>query len=150
MAPCALVQNFPTRCGLNPVSKTTSPKKKSVESLSSEALVQAISAFLDDHKALDLITLPLAGKSSIADYMVIGSGTSQRHLSSMAQELMRLLKADYKIFASVEGLSQSDWILIDVGDVIVHLFRPEVRAFYNLEKMWDFSLDEASAPDIVL
>jgi ribosome-associated protein len=132
------------------VSKTTSPKKKSVAALSSDQLVHSIATFLDDHKALDLVTLPLVGKSSIADYLVIASGTSQRHLSGMAQELLRILKVDYKIFAGAEGLSQSDWILIDVGDVIVHLFRPEVRAFYNLEKMWDLSSDEAVAPDVVL
>ncbi len=126
------------------MSKTTSRKRKSAPSFSSEQLVQEIATFLDDHKALELLTLPLEGKSSIADYMVIASGTSQRHLSSMAQELTSVLKANHKIYAGVEGLAQSDWVLIDVGDVIVHLFRPEVRAFYNLEKMWDFSLDEAA------
>ena len=124
------------------MTKTTSRKKKNIAPLASDQLVQEITTFLDDHKALDLLTLPLEGKSSIADYLVIASGTSQRHLSSMAQELTRILKANHRIYAAVEGLSQSDWILIDVGDVIVHLFRPEVRAFYNLEKMWNFSLDE--------
>ena len=124
------------------MTKTTSRKKKNVTPLASDQLVQEITTFLDDHKALDLLTLPLEGKSSIADYLVIASGTSQRHLSSMAQELTRILKADHRIYAAVEGLAQSDWILIDVGDVIVHLFRPEVRAFYNLEKMWNFSLDD--------
>ena len=132
------------------MSKTASPKKKGVETLSSDQLVHSIATFLDDHKALDLLTLPLAGKSSIADYLVIASGTSQRHLSGMAQELLRILKTDYKIYAGAEGMSQSDWILIDVGDVIVHLFRPEVRAFYNLEKMWDLPLEEPASPDALL
>lgn len=116
-------------------------KKKPLISL--ETLLSDIKTFLEDHKVLDLVTLPLTGKTAVADYLVIGSGTSQRHLSSMAQELMHFLKIKHRILASVEGLENSDWILIDVGDIIVHLFRPEVRAFYNLEKMWDFSLEPA-------
>lgn len=93
---------------------------------------------LDADKATDLIAIPLAGKSSIADYMVIASGNSSRQLVSMAEHLNKAIKAHNKnyIKGATEGAAQGDWILIDAGDVIIHLFRPEVRAFYQLEKMW--------------
>ena len=93
---------------------------------------------LDADKATDLIAIPLAGKSSIADYMVIASGRSSRQLVSMAEHLNKAIKAHNKnnIKGGAEGAAQGDWILIDAGDVIIHLFRPEVRAFYQLEKMW--------------
>ena len=98
---------------------------------------------LDADKATDLIAIPLAGKSSIADYMVIASGSSSRQLVSMAEHLNKAIKAHNKnnsiknnIGGGAEGAAQGDWILIDAGDVIIHLFRPEVRAFYQLEKMW--------------
>jgi ribosome-associated protein len=98
---------------------------------------------LDDHKAEDVVVIDLQGKSSIADYMVIASGRSQRHIGSMAEHLSLALKQATGEAASVEGAQQSDWVLIDGGDVIVHLFRPEVRAFYNLEKMWAMHLPTA-------
>ena len=93
---------------------------------------------LDADKATDLMAIPLAGKSSIADYMVIASGSSSRQLVSMAEHLNKAIKAHNKnnIKGGAEGTAQGDWILIDAGDVIIHLFRPEVRAFYQLEKMW--------------
>ena len=91
---------------------------------------------LDADKAIDLLSIPLAGKSSIADYMVIASGTSSRQLMAMADHLGKTLKASGIKSSGTEGAQQGDWILIDAGDVIVHLFRPEVRDFYQLEKMW--------------
>ena len=92
---------------------------------------------LDSNKALDIVTIDLEGKSSIADYMIIASGTSSRHVSSMSNNLIKKLK-DYGIKAKKpEGLTNSDWVLIDVNDIIVHLFRPEVREFYKLDKMWE-------------
>ena len=91
---------------------------------------------LDIGKAINIISIPLSGKSSIADYMIIASGTSARHVSALADQLnKKIKKAGYKIF-SIQGQSDSNWVLVDAGDVIIHLFRPEVREFYNLEKMW--------------
>jgi ribosome-associated protein len=91
---------------------------------------------LDDDKAMDVVAIPLAGKSSIADYMVIASGTSSRQLMAIADHLGKTLKDNGVKSTGTEGAQQGDWILIDAGDIIVHLFRPEVRDFYQLEKMW--------------
>jgi ribosome-associated protein len=95
-------------------------------------------ASLDDDQALDAVSIPLSGKSSLADHMVIASGRSTRQVASMAQKLAERIKRECGIIARVEGLPNADWVLIDAGDVIVHLFRPEVRSFYNLERMWAF------------
>ncbi len=91
---------------------------------------------LDDDKARDIISIDLRGKSSLADAMVIASGSSTRQLAAMADHLVEALKAAKAPKALVDGKDQGDWVLIDASDVIVHLFRPEVRAFYNLEKLW--------------
>ena len=93
---------------------------------------------LDDDQAQETISIPLEGKSSIADHMVIASGRSSRQVASMAQKLAEKIKAATGRSARVEGLPVADWVLIDAGDVIVHLFRPEVRSFYDLERMWGF------------
>ena len=103
-----------------------------------EALHQLVLASLDDDQAVDAISIPLAGKSSIADHMVIASGRSTRQVASMASKLTEKIKAEFGRSVRVEGLPTADWVLIDAGDVIVHLFRPEVRSFYNLERMWAF------------
>ena len=103
-----------------------------------EALHRLVMASLDDDQAVDTISIPLAGKSSIADHMVIASGRSTRQVASMAQKLAERIKAETGRPARIEGLPTADWVLIDAGDVIVHLFRPEVRSFYNLERMWAF------------
>lgn len=95
---------------------------------------------LDQDKAEDLVVINLAGKSSIADYMVIANGTSDRHVGAMADHLMRRAKEVGLGRCKVEGLAKRDWVLIDMGDIIVHLFRPEVRDFYNLEKMWSIEM----------
>ena len=98
-------------------------------------ILQIVKTSLDDGKADDIVVIDLEGKSSIANYMVIASGTSNRHVASLAENLQIKLKE--KGFQSVaEGEEKADWVLIDAYDVIVHIFRPEVRAFYNLEKMW--------------
>jgi ribosome-associated protein len=94
---------------------------------------------LDDHKAEDVVVIDLNGKSSIADSMVIATGRSQRQVTALAENLREALDPVTRRL-SIEGLPQGDWVLIDTGDVIVHLFRPEVRAFYNLEKMWGTAL----------
>ena len=91
---------------------------------------------LDDDKAQDIVAIPLAGKSSIADHMIVASGSSSRQLSAMADHLQERLKAMGCPPIGAEGLNGGDWILIDVGDIVIHLFRPEVREFYQLEKMW--------------
>jgi len=103
-----------------------------------EALHQLVLSSLDDDQAVDTISIPLAGKSSIADHMVIASGRSTRQVASMAQKLAERIKAETGRGPRIEGLPTADWVLIDAGDVIVHLFRPEVRTFYNLERMWAF------------
>ncbi len=98
--------------------------------------LRLILACLEDAKAEDSVTIDLSGKTSIGDYMVVTSGRSQRHVGAVADHLVKDLKAAGVHGVRVEGLRQSDWVLIDAGDVIVHVFRPEVRIFYNLEKMW--------------
>jgi len=102
------------------------------------ALHALILASLDDDQAVDTVSIPLAGKTSIADFMVIASGRSTRQVASMAQKLAERIKGELKRQTRIEGLPTADWVLIDAGDVIVHLFRPEVRSFYNLERMWAF------------
>ena len=109
-----------------------------------EALHQLVMASLDDDQAVETVSIPLAGKSSIADYMVVASGRSTRQVASMAIKLADKIKAEFGRSPRVEGLPTADWVLIDAGDVIVHLFRPEVRSFYNLERMWAFG-DTAAA-----
>lgn len=99
-------------------------------------MLEAVLTSLDDDKAQDIVSIPLEGKSSIADHMVIASGTSSRQLMAMADHLERMLKDMGCPPMGSEGGNSGDWILIDAGDVIVHLFRPEVREFYQLEKMW--------------
>ena len=107
-------------------------------------MLKIVLASLDDDKAQDIISIPLAGKSTIADYMVIASGASSRQLAAMTDHLARRLKEYGVRAAGAEGKAGGDWILIDAGDIIIHLFRPEVRAFYQLEKMWsDQNPDEA-------
>ena len=103
-----------------------------------EALHQLVLTSLDDDQAVETVSIPLAGKSSIADYMVVASGRSTRQVASMATKLAEKIKAEFGRSPRVEGLPTADWVLIDAGDVIVHLFRPEVRSFYNLERMWAF------------
>lgn len=103
-----------------------------------EALHRLVLESLDDDQAVETVSIPLAGKSSIADHMVIASGRSTRQVASMAAKLAEKIKAQCGRAARIEGLPNADWVLIDAGDVIVHLFRPEVRSFYNLERMWNF------------
>ena len=101
-----------------------------------EDLESLILDTLDDDKAEDVVAIDLRGKSSVTDIMIIASGRSARHVSALADHVIRALKEAGRGRARVEGLQTCDWVLIDAGDVVIHLFRPEVRAFYNLEKMW--------------
>jgi len=109
-----------------------------------EALHALVLRSLDDDKALDVVSIPLSGKSNIADYMVIASGRSSRQVAAMAEKLAERIKRELGRGVRTEGLPVADWVLIDADDVIVHIFRPEVRSFYNLERMWAF--EENAAP----
>ena len=108
-----------------------------------EDLHRLVLKSLDDDQAVEVISIPLAGKSSIADHMVIASGRSTRQVASMATKLAQKIKDEVGRSPRIEGLPAADWVLIDADDVIVHLFRPEVRNFYNLERMWAFGDDSA-------
>jgi ribosome-associated protein len=103
-----------------------------------DALHALVMQSLDDDQAVELVSIPLSGKSSIADHMVIASGKSSRQVASMATKLAERIKREFGKSVRIEGLPVADWVLIDADDVIVHLFRPEVRTFYNLERMWAF------------
>lgn len=102
----------------------------------SEALLARILASLDDDKAESVVTIDLRGRSSVADFMVVCSGRSSRQVSAIAEKLVDRLKVEMGRSCKIEGKDQGDWVLIDTQDVIVHVFRPEVRDFYQLEKMW--------------
>ena len=106
-----------------------------------DALHRLILSSLEDDQAVELVSIPLAGKSPIADHMVIASGRSTRQVASMATKLAQKIKDEVGRSPRIEGLPAADWVLIDADDVIVHLFRPEVRTFYNLERMWAFGDD---------
>ena len=99
-------------------------------------LERAIIAKLDDDKAQDMVLIDLRGKSPMSDAMIVASGRSNRHVGALADHLLRLLKEMGLGKVKVEGLPHCDWVLLDAGDVIIHLFRPEVRVFYNIEKIW--------------
>ena len=100
---------------------------------------------LDEDQAQELVSIALEGKSNIADHMVIASGRSTRQVAAMATKLAERIKKEGHGTPRIEGLPAADWVLIDAGDVVVHLFRPEVRSFYNLERMWGFGDDAAVA-----
>ena len=100
-------------------------------------IVEMIESSLDDDKAEDIVIIDLDGKTTIADYMVVASGRSARQVGAMADHLSERLKKAGVAGVRIEGRTNGDWVLLDAGDIIVHLFRPEVRAFYNIEKMWD-------------
>jgi ribosome-associated protein len=101
-----------------------------------ETLLAAVLASLDDDKAEDVVQIDLRGRSDVADYMVICSGRSSRQVAAISEKLVDRLKQEFKRSSKMEGKETGDWVLIDTGDVIVHVFRPEVREFYQLEKMW--------------
>ena len=114
----------------------TEPSLDDQPRLPAAELESLLLARLDDDKAQDIVSIDLTDKSSVADRMIVASGRSHRHVGAMADHLLRALKDVGFGRARVEGLPHCDWVLIDAGDVIVHLFRPEVRSFYNIEKIW--------------
>ena len=123
-----------------PMARNSSSSDSPADRLHALVLAQ-----LDDDQAQDLVTIPLAGKSSIADHMIIASGRATRQVAAMAQKLGEKIKQGGFGNARIEGLPAADWVLIDAGDVVVHLFRPEVRSFYNLERMWGFGDEKEAA-----
>lgn len=110
----------------------TAPKRHA----NSESQLARVLSSLDEDKALDVVQIDLRGKSAIGDYMIVCSGRSSRQVNAISEKLAERLKADLGVLSKIEGKDAGDWVLIDTGDVIVHIFRPEVREFYQLEKMW--------------
>lgn len=123
----------------------SSGKDVFADAVDAKALADIVCRSLDDDKAEDISVIDLTGKTSIADSMVIASGRSSRQVGALADHLIRRLK-EQGIRPAVEGKANSDWVIVDAGSVIVHIFRPEVRAFYNLEKMWGHPSAEAERP----
>ena len=129
----------------NPIQQSQKTK------LTGDDVLKLVKTYRDDDKAEDIAVIDLNGKTEIADYMVIATGTSQRHVGAMTDHIHRNLKARGVKGIAIEGIPQCDWVLIDAGDVIVHLFRPEVRDFYNLEKIWlapEFTDDEMVTEEV--
>jgi len=118
----------------------------SASSLQLDKLQKLIEQSLDDDKAEEIVSIDLSGKSSFADVMVVASGRSQRHIASIADHLEHKLKSLGLRHVMVEGKEVSDWVLVDAGDIVIHIFKPEVRSLYNLEKMWSV---EAAAPKVL-
>ena len=127
-------------------SATDGARSMSVQTPNADDTLAAILKSLDDDKAEDVVQIDLRGKSEMGDHMVIASGRSSRQVGSMAEKLTERLKHAFGIISKVEGKGTGDWVLIDSGDVIVHIFRPEVREFYQLEKMW-LNPEEAAKAD---
>jgi ribosome-associated protein len=125
--------------------RTRTPRAASARrSLAAAAALKVVLKSLDESKAEDLVSIDLSGKTPICDHMVVASGRSHRHVASIAERLVEDLKKAGCSAPRLEGLPTADWVLVDTGDVIVHIFRPEIRAFYNLEKMWQG--DHPAAP----
>ena len=117
------------------------PSNGAAKSKSKISLLKTIITSLEDDKAIDISVIELAGKSSIADHMIVASGGSQRHVGAIAGHLVKKIKEAGFGNSTAEGMGHSDWVLIDAADAIVHIFRPEVRAYYQLEKMWSANLE---------
>lgn len=121
------------------------PRKKILEPAAAPdpQMIDVVLKSLEDAKAEDTVAIDITGKSSLSDHMVVTSGRSNRHVSAVADQVVKALREAGLGKPRVEGLPHADWVLVDAGDVIVHIFRPEVREFYNLEKMWaaDFAAD---------
>lgn len=125
---------------LSTAAETTAKAEASAmnapQTVTSDSILAAVLKSLEDDKGEDIVQINLRGKSEIGDFMVIASGRSTRQVTAMSEKLADKLKQDFGIISKTEGKDTGDWVLIDTGDIIVHIFRPEVRAFYQLEKMW--------------
>ena len=130
----------------------TPPKPAALQVAETEATKSALHSLilksLEDDGATDIVTIDLNGKSSEADVMVIATGRSTRHVAAISEKLIDRLKHDASVIPRAEGLDAADWVLIDAGDVIAHVFRPEVREFYQLEKMWAQAPDATARPAV--
>ncbi|MEM6913514.1 MAG: ribosome silencing factor [Pseudomonadota bacterium] len=127
----------PTHADVSTIPRHAAHASDETEALlSADEIVSHVLTRLDEEKAENIITIDLEGKSDVADKLVIASGRSQRHVGALADKLARALKEAGHGQVATEGLPACDWVLLDTGDVIVHLFRPEVRDFYNLERIW--------------
>jgi len=136
-------QTAPASAGIPKLTPMDEPKLSSAAEPGS--MLALVLDSLEDDQAIDVVSIPLEGKSSIADFMVIASGRSTRQVAAIATKLAERVKAAGRGSPRIEGLPAADWVLIDAGDVVVHLFRPEVRTFYNLERMWGFGDEVAVA-----
>ena len=125
-------QSIPASAGSNPAQVID------LSDANLDPLLKLVLTQLDDDQAQDIVTIDLKGKSSIADHMVIASGRSTRQVAAIAQKLAEKIKQAGFGPVKLEGLPAADWVVLDAGDIVVHLFRPEVRSFYNLERMWAF------------
>ena len=123
---------------LPPTAAATPPPAQRIAPVGDSPLHTLVLTSLDDDQAQEVISIPLEGKSTIADHMVIASGRSTRQVAAMAQKLAERIKHAGMGPVRLEGLPAADWVLVDAGDIVIHLFRPEVRSFYNLERMWAF------------
>ena len=121
---------------VGPRAERMTASAHSQNDLNSETLLASVLASLDDDKAEEVVQIDLRGRSDMADYMVICSGRSSRQVATIAEKLADRLKLEFGLLCKMEGKETGDWVLVDTGDVIVHIFRPEVREFYDLEKMW--------------
>lgn len=119
-----------------PAASAERDPKRPAPGIDVEAATRVVLASLEDDKAEEIISIDIRGKSSFADMLVVASGRSARHVGALADHVMRKLKEAGVNDVRVEGMPQADWVLVDAGDVVVHLFRPEVRSFYNIEKIW--------------
>ena len=126
-------------------AKPRKPRGKKAEAPKPQGSLGLVLEQLDDSKAEQIVTINLDAKSAIADTMVVASGRSNRHVGAIADQLVEKLKASGRRELKVEGMPQCDWVLVDAGDVVVHIFRPEVRSFYNLEKLWSEHAPDDSA-----
>lgn len=129
---------------LSAAASAPAPAPVSEKRIDAEEILATILARLDDDKAEEIVTIELRGKTTIADYMVVASGRSQRHVGAVAEHIVEALKQRGVKNIRIEGLPACDWVLIDASDVIVHVFQPEVRGFYNIEKMWSGARPDVS------
>ena len=128
--------NTKMRTATGAARKSSSRASAAARRPRSQSLLELVLGILDDGKAENVVSIDLEGKSSMGDHMVIATGRTDRHVGALADQLQRKLKEMGFARVRVEGEKQCDWVLVDAGDVIIHLFQPEVREFYNLEKMW--------------